>query len=114
MPLTFRSNWLDRASSHAINKQPAIVALFGRALPSILNGDSSWAAEVRAAALSKDGETVEVYAGIHQDKYFSNTARDQTRIDQSHFNVVYKGAARHVYVQPNLRGEYEITEITGP
>jgi len=112
MPLTFDRNWLSGATTHTLNNQTAVISLFQRGLASDLRGDRSHAESVRDAA-NAGTRPVKVYKGVHQDRFGTNTAHDQVRIDQAHFNIIFQEKACHVYVQPNLRGEWEITEITG-
>ncbi len=112
MTLVFDANWLSGAASHSLNSQTAILALFQQSLASDLRGNRTHAEAVRSAAIS-DSDTLNIYKGVHQDKFGTNTARDQIRIDQAHFNVVFGGKACHVYAQPNLAQKWEITEITG-
>ena len=50
--------------------------------------------------------------GVHQAKFGTNNPRDQVRIDQTHYQVRWGGKADHIYVQPNLGGNWDITEIT--
>jgi len=112
MTLVFADNWLRGAPQHALNSESAILALFQKPLAGDLRGDRAHAQSVRDAAISGEDE-LQVYQGVHQDKFGTNTARDQTRIDQAHFNVVFGGNACHIYAQPNLAQKWEITEITG-
>lgn len=112
MALRFDKNWLKGAPNHALNSETAVLSLFQQPLASDLRGNRAHAESVRTAALSKTDELL-VYKGVHQDTFGTNTKRDQVRLDQAHFNVVYSQQACHVYAQPNLSQKWEITEITG-
>ena len=112
MTLAFDPDWLQGAANHTLNSEPTILGLFQQALARDLRGNRSHAESVRATAIS-DSDSLTIYKGVHQDKFGTNTARDQVRLDQAHFNVVFNSRACHVYAQPNLGQKWEITEITG-
>jgi hypothetical protein len=50
--------------------------------------------------------------GVHQAKFGAANPLDQVRVDQTHYQVRWAGAAHHIYVQPNLSAKWEITEMT--
>ena len=111
MTLAFDANWLSGADHHTLNSQTAILALFQQSLARDLRGNRTHAEAVRNSAISST-DSLTIYKGVHQDRFATNTRRDQIRLDQTHFNVVFNQRACHVYAQPNLAQKWEITEIT--
>lgn len=64
-------------------------------------------------AILNPGKTdVTMVKGVHQAKFGTGNPKDQVRVDQSHYQVRWQGAAHHIYVQPNLSQKWDITEIT--
>ena len=64
------------------------------------------------AILNKTETQVVMVKGVHQAAFGAANPRDQVRIDQTHYQVRFAGAAHHVYVSPNLAQKWDITEIT--
>ena len=65
--LTFSPKWLDGATSHALNSEAAVRAVFKRI--KIEKGSTEWAMTVVDLVNDSVG-VVNVYKGVHQDKYF--------------------------------------------
>ena len=64
------------------------------------------------AILASEKKSVIMVKGVHQAKFGSGNARDQHRLDQTHYRVTFQGKSHHIYVQPNLAQKWDITEVT--
>lgn len=98
----------------ALNKEGALEALckaYQKSAAKDFRKDATNGGLV-AAIMDDAATSVIMVKGLHQAAFVSNNPRDQTRLDQTHFRVEWAGKQHHIYVQPNLGGKWDITEIT--